>query len=47
MTTAYYLPVTVNFSRPVHRKMLYKIKMNQNFYFRTSLWYLKKFYEGP
>ena len=22
-------------------------KINLNFYFHTSLWYLKKFYEGP
>ena len=24
-----------------------KIKINRNFYFHTSLWYLKRFYEGP
>ena len=34
-----------NPSRPVHVKKLYWNK-NLNFYFHTSLWYLKRFYKG-
>ena len=39
----YKLPI--NPSRPVHLINLYQIKINLNFYFYTSLWCLKMFYE--
>ena len=36
-----------NPSRPVHlRNLNIKIKINLNFYFHTSFWCIKKFYEG-
>ena len=37
----------LNPSRPVHLKEgCIEIKNKLNFYFHTSLWYLKRFYEG-
>ena len=37
----------VKLSRPVHfKKSGIKIKINLNFYFHTSFWCLKRFYEG-
>ena len=44
--TQYYIPIFVylNPSRSVHLRNLYKNKLN--FYFHTSLWCLKRFYEG-
>ena len=39
-------PILLNPSHPVHFRKVFKIKINLNFYFRTSLRYFKRFYEA-
>ena len=38
--------VAVNTVNPSHRDPRWREKINLNFYFHTSLWCLKRFYEG-
>ena len=38
--------IASNPERPVHFESCIEIKIKLNFYFRSSLWCLKKFYEG-
>ena len=37
---------TFTFPAPCISEICFKIKSNLNFYFHTSFWYLKRFYEG-
>ena len=41
-----YFLLKFNLFRPVHLRKLYENKIDLNFYFDTSLWLLRRFYEG-
>ena len=41
-----YFLLKFNLFRPVHLRKLHENKIDLNFYFDTSLWLLRRFYEG-